>query len=189
MNDTPRDRVSPACPDWRRLAAARDTSPAEPAGWEEALAHLDGCAACRRSAVEADPTLAFRRLSPVAVGGEEVEAMRLRVAALRGASGVARPATRRLLPRRLAGWQPVAAAAALAMAVLAGDHAPGGPRAAVVPIPALRAAERTVLPPSLGAQLSAQPLLEELDQPYEHVVQWNADDLSVVLVVDERLDV
>jgi hypothetical protein len=177
------------CPDWRRLAAARDASPADPAGWEDALVHLDGCAACRRAAVEADPTLIFRRLPALALGEGEVEAMRLRVSALRGARAVTGPAaSTRLLPRRLA-WQPVAAAAALAVAMLAGGHAPGGiSGAGATPAAASRALPGS-MPPELGAELAAQPLLEELDQPYDHVVQWNAEDVSMVLVVDERLDV
>src|SRR5262249_36619722 len=58
--------VTGPCPDWRGLAAPRFDSPGaatgEPAGWAEALAHLDGCPACRRAALEADPTLLFRRL-------------------------------------------------------------------------------------------------------------------------------
>ena len=184
MNHQGNGTATMTCPDWRRLTAARDASPADPLGWEEALVHLEGCASCRRAAVEADPTLIFRRLPPLAVGADEVEAMRLRVAALRGARAVARPAAARLLPRRLA-WQPVAAAAALAVAMLAGDHAPGGAPGAG----AARAAASRAMPPELGAELAAQPLLEELDQPYDHVVQWNAEDVSVVLVVDERLDV
>jgi hypothetical protein len=188
MNHQGNGNATIICPDWGRLAAARDASPADPHGWEEALVHLDGCASCRHAAVEADPTLIFRRLPPLAVGADEVEAMRLRVSALRGARAVAGPAAARLLPGRLA-WQPVAAAAALAVAMLAGDHAPGGaPGAGAARAAASRAMPRS-MPPELGAELAAQPLLEELDQPYDHVVQWNAEDVSMVLVVDERLDI
>jgi hypothetical protein len=42
---------------------------------------------------------------------------------------------------------------------------------------------------AFDAALAAEPVLDELDQPFDHVVQWNGDDLSVVLVVDERLGV
>jgi hypothetical protein len=123
----------------------------------------------------------FRRLPARAAGADDVEDMLLRVSALRGAGSVARPDVSRLLPRRFVSWQPVAAA--LAAAVLAGGHAP--PLAPEPDLaPRFGAAQR-----ALAAEISAQPLLEQLDQPYEHVVQWNADDLSVVLVVDERLDV
>ena len=181
-----------ACPDWRRLAAARDASPDEPAGWDEALRHLDDCPACRRAAVEADPLLAFRRLPAPALAVDEVEAMRLRVAALRGAARVAPPASSAASARRLA--RPLRALRALplrqlaaAVLVLAAVLA-GGNRAQHQPA-AVRAAAVVSAGASLDAALASEPVLDELDQPFDHVVQWNGDDLSVVLVVDERLGV
>jgi hypothetical protein len=167
MSGPVRDR---ACPDWVRLAAERDAAPGDPPGWEEALRHLDGCPACRESAVAADPLLAFRRLPTVAAGADEVAAMRLRLAALRGADRVAPP-------RRARSLRALAAAAVVALAMLAGGNAP-------------RVADEILhSPPALDAALAAEPVLDELDQPFEHVVQWNGDDLSVVLVVDGRLGV
>ena len=162
------------CPDWTALAATRDEARADPAGWDAALAHLDGCGHCRRTAVAADPLLLFRRLPPLVVAGDEIEAMRLRVAALRGASEVTRPRRRwRSLVGH--GW---AAAAILVMALLGG--APSAP-------PNGDAARAAAPPPhSLAAELAAQPLFEELDRPFDNVVQWDGDDLSVVLVLDER---
>ena len=182
------------CPDWRRLAAARDASSAEPEGWDEALRHLDDCPSCRRAAVEADPLLAFRRLPAPALAVDEVEAMRLRVAALRGAARVAPPAAgdatalpalaRRLAqPLRALPLRQLAAAVLVLGAVLAGGngarHSSAAAKAAAV-VPAGVA---------LDAALASEPVLDELDQPFDHVVQWNGDDLSVVLVVDERLGV
>jgi hypothetical protein len=186
-----------SCPDWRQLAAARDASPAEPAGWEEALRHLDGCPRCRHAAVAADPLLAFRRLPAPALAADEGEAMRLRVAALRGAARVAPlaatdapapPARGRRLGsplRRLRALplRQLAAAMLVLAAVLAGGnrarHSPtANDPAAIVSAGAL-----------LDAALASEPVLDELDQPFDHVVQWNGEDLSVVLVVDERLGV
>jgi hypothetical protein len=184
------------CPDWRRLAAARDAGPGDPPGWDEALRHLDGCPACRESAVAADPLLAFHRLPGPALGADEVEAMRLRVAALRGAGRLTSPRGVALGRR---GWadrsslhlRQAAAAAVVMLALLAGGnlpHAPlaPGPVAAVAPVPP--GIFRTAAP-ALPAVLASEPLLEGIDQPFDHVVQWNGDDLSVVLVVDERLGV
>jgi len=177
-----------ACPDWKALAAARDAAPGDPPGWPEALAHLDECAPCRRAAVIADPTLAFRALPGPTLDVEaEVEAMRVRVAALRGMSAVTAPR------RRHAHWRVAAAAAVVALAALAGGNAPrlGTPHAAAViahaaaPSPIAPAAA----PAALAAELAAEPLLEGMDKPFEHVVQWNGDDLSVILVVDQRLGV
>jgi len=191
-----------SCPDWRALAAERDRSPLDPPGWDEALAHLEGCAACRRDAVAADPTLAFRSLPPLALDDSaEVEAMRLRLAALRGAAAVT-PARRHLpgvplawrrLGRRLP-WRAAAAAAVTALAVLAGGNLPHGSsgapalRAAVAP-PSPAARTSAAAPPALAAELASEPVLDGIDKPFDHVVQWNGDDLSVILVVDQRLGV
>ena len=192
------------CPDWRRLAAARDAVPGDPPGWEEALRHLDLCAACRTAAVAADPLLAFRRLPPPPLATDEAESMRLRVAALRGASRVAHPPSsalaasgvvRSLAPvRRLYAVLPLrqlAAAAVVAAALLAGGNAPqrGEAVAAAIPGPSTLGPPILASSPRLDAVLAAEPVLDELDRPFDHVVQWNGDDLSVVLVVDGRLGV
>ena len=186
------------CPDWRQLAAARDTSPDEPAGWEDALRHLDDCAACRRAAVEADPLLAFRRLPAPTFAADEVEAMRLRVAALRGAARVAPPSAapaagfraaaggrlvRSLRPLRALPLRQLAAAVLVLAAVLAGGNGARHQSAASKAVALVPAGA------PLDAALASEPVLDELDQPFDHVVQWNGDDLSVVLVVDERLGV
>ena len=136
------------CPDWTRLSAHRaDPRRAEPAGWELALAHLDGCGECRRTALVADPTLAFRRLAvdDDAPAGD-VEAMVEAVAAMRRASRLLPPpqgrrprppaappavdravaAARDLLGR---GWARAAAAVVLAagLLALAPSHPPPAP--------------------------------------------------------------
>jgi hypothetical protein len=165
-----------ACPDWQALAAHRAGSRLDPPGWEEAVRHLDGCPRCRPQALAADPTLVFRRLPAPVVGADEIAAMQLRVAALRGASGLGGPVASRA-SRPL--WRRVAVAAALVAAVLTADQAP--------PLAAGRSA--LVAHRALAAELHAQPVLEELNQPFDNVVQWNGDDLSVVWVLDERLDV
>ncbi|MBZ0111973.1 MAG: hypothetical protein K8J08_05910, partial [Thermoanaerobaculia bacterium] len=36
---------------------------------------------------------------------------------------------------------------------------------------------------------ASMPLFEEIGEPYQQVVQWSDENLSVVLVVDERFDV
>jgi hypothetical protein len=211
--DLHRGSTAAGCPDWRRLAAARDAAPGDPPGWDDALRHLDLCAACRTAAVAADPLLAFRRLPPPALAADEAESMRLRVAALRGASRVAHPpgsalaASRVVRPfgvmqrslapaRRLYAALPLrqlAAAAVVAAALLAGGNAPqrGETAAAIRPTPDPATLGPSILAssPRLDAVLAAEPVLDELDQPFDHVVQWNGGDLSVVLVVDGRLGV
>lgn len=49
----------------------------------EFLAHLQGCAACRRTAVEADPTLVFSLLPPADVESAEIEDIQHTVQTLR----------------------------------------------------------------------------------------------------------
>jgi hypothetical protein len=164
-----------SCPDWSRLSAARDAAPGDPPGWDDALRHLDGCARCRHEAVAADALLAFRRLRVPDLAVDEAEAMRLRVAALRGAGRLG--PSRRRLPLRQA-----AAAAVVALAALAGGSAPPLATEIARTLPVVAA-------PVLDAALASEPVLDSLEQPFEHVVQWNGDDLSVVLVVDGRLGV
>ena len=198
------DSGSRSCPDWRRLAAARDASPADPPGWDEALRHLDSCTECRPAAVAADPLLAFRRLPGPVLAADEAESMLLRVAALRGASRVTGGASRvthaapssswvaeQLARRRSVAALPLrqlAAAAVVAVALLAGGNLPQGDAVLAAPQAALVRNQLTSTP-ALDAAIAAEPVLDELDRPFDHVVQWNGDDLSVVLVVDGRLGV
>ncbi len=166
-----------SCPDWRRLAAARDADRTDPAGWDEAIRHLDACPHCRPAALAADPLLVFRHLPAPALAADEAEAMRLRVAALVSASRLA--PSRRPLPARQ-----LAAAAVVVVALFVGGNVPQSSA------PAGSSGGVTIAAvPALDPALAAEPLLEELDRPFDHVVQWNGDDLSVVLVVDGRLGV
>ena len=171
------------CPDWRALAARR-ASGEEPIEWPQALDHLDGCPDCRHAAPLADPVLLFRRLPTVELAAEEVEEMRLRVQVLRRG--------RRFEPllrsRRVTVQRAAAMIALLGGLTLLGGHSglgsrPGGePFLASDPWPYLAAT-------SLTEDEIAQPLLEEIDQPFDQVVQWSGEDFSMVLVVDQRLDV
>jgi len=201
-SDSGSNSGSPGCPDWRRLAAARDASPADPPGWAEALRHLDACAVCRPEALAADPLLGFRRLPGPALAADEAESMLLRVAALRGASRVtsAPPASswlaEQLARRRSVAALPLrqlAAAAIVAVALLAGGNLPQGDAILSAPPANLvidtLARNQLASTPALDATIAAEPVLDELDRPFDHVVQWNGDDLSVVLVVDGRLGV
>lgn len=199
MSDRSQLRDPGSCPDWRRLAAARDASPADPPGWEEALRHLDSCTTCRPAALAADPLLAFRRLPGPALAADETESMLLRVAALRGASRVTHAApssswvaAQLARPRRRLSALPLrqlAAAAVVAFALLAGGNAPQGDAVLAIPQATTMAHHQLASPPALQAAIAAEPVLDELDRPFDHVVQWNGDDLSVVLVVDGRLGV
>ncbi|HVS02966.1 MAG TPA: hypothetical protein VMT16_09365 [Thermoanaerobaculia bacterium] len=165
-----------SCPDWPALVALREGAGEDPAGWGEALDHLDRCGACWQTASAADPLLLFRRL-PTPAAGEEVEPMRQRVHTLRR--------SRRLGGGRGArGWLRWPAAAAVLALFAVGGHGPTPQQ--TPPTAAPRLPSTLAL---LTAELAAQPVLEHLEHPYEQVLQWSEDDLSLVLVVDARLDV
>ena len=193
-----------SCPDWKTLAAWRDDpSAAEPAGWNDALAHFDrGCQTCRRTALAADPTLVFRRLVAVPdmtppQESSEVDSMRRAVAAMRAASRV--EAVER--KRRTLSWKrwAVAAVLALAMLTLPGETRPPFDRldrldtrqdlAGSLLGGDLLGEEQSAalaVPASLGDEL---PTVEGVNRPGARVYHMNGEDLSVVMIVDESLDV
>jgi len=167
------------CPSWEVLIAARDRSPREPAGWDEAVAHLDGCPICRQRAEVLDPTLMFRSLPAAPVTDEEVEEMRERVRLLVVSSRVGGPREHRWRWASL-----VAVAAGLLLAIGVGLEVSEPPPVLVVP------AVTAAMPASLAAELALQPVVELLgDEPFEQVLEINDSDVAVVLLVDERFDV
>ncbi|MFL6192904.1 MAG: hypothetical protein ACJ75H_01940 [Thermoanaerobaculia bacterium] len=182
-----------SCPDWNALAAARSRGE-EPAEWAAAAEHFDGCNACRREALRAEPLLVFRRMPGAGMSEaeerSEVESMQAAVAAMRAAERVApREASR----QRYASWRRWAAAAVLAFASLSvsWDKAPYAPRAAVKPAerPPLEAA----VEPS-GAEFPEidlsrpAPVLEVLDRP-ARVYHLSVEGFSMMMVVDESIHV
>ena len=214
-----------AAADWRSLAAHRlDPQREEPeaAAWAAALAHLDGCPACRRAALAADPTLVFRRLQsavPIASESEEIAAVQQAVAGLRSAArfgsspaGAGRSSFNLSFGPPSA-WPRWAAAAVLAVAALAaGSAGPGRPAPAAAPLTAalappapllavmpatfrtvaggpLRPAQMTLRAAQMPLHAAQMPMLEELDRPDARVYQIDGGNLSVVMIVDEGLDV
>jgi hypothetical protein len=190
-----------SCPDWRTLAAWREDPQAdEPAEWREALAHLDrGCAQCRRAAVAADPTLVFRRLANLpsatspAQEASEADAMRRAVAAMRAASRV------EVSERRAGGrsWKRWATAAALAVMALSIPGDDGRLRREPAAAGLLNVALPAALPAGGSeAALAGQaalgddlPTLEGVNRPGARVYHMDGEGLSVVMIVDETLDV
>lgn len=177
-----------SCPDWKLLMADRAGGD-DPPGWNAALAHMDECDGCRRTALAADPSLVFRRLPAFTADAAEVDAMRRGVANLRHASRVvgegqdAVPRRRRFFADRL---RHLAAALVLAAAGFGlwfagtGDDAPAAHPAE--PIPAVATAA-----PHGSAGL---PVFEDLSRPHQaDVYQVGEEGLTVVMMVDETLDI
>jgi len=193
-----------ACPNWRELLSPRferpkATTATEPEGLALALAHFDACPACRREACRIDPTLIFRRLPATALDFEvEAERMRLAVAGMRASERVeTRHATAvgRPLGRRLRGhgarWA-LAAGLAAASLVLGGRGDLAGSRSEPSGRPASLAVSGEVVPASfdrLEAPAAVESAVEDLGRPDARIYQLDGERLSVVMIVDEKLDV
>jgi len=173
-----------SCPDWRSL------TPASPS-WDEAVTHFDGgCRLCRRAALTAEPTLVFRQLrgaGPVAMSpsqeASEVAAVRQAVAAMRTAKRVDSRSRR-------AGWKRWAAAAALAAAALsipadnAWRHFAAVRQELASQSPSML--RGGVLPAAYGGEAGTA---QGTGRPGARMYHMDGDGMSVVMIVDESLDV
>jgi hypothetical protein len=195
-----------SCPDWKAMAAWRDDPRGEePAEWSDALAHFDrGCSLCLRAALAADPTLVFRRLAAVPEPtplqeASDVESMRRAVAAMRAASRVEeveRRAARRFNWTR---WAAAAALAVVALSMPADDshfrRTPAGDLISVATMTApavlsLDGPEAVPLPAaSQAASAEDLPSVEGVNRPGARVYHMDGEGMSVVMIVDESLDV
>ena len=205
------------CPDWQRFSADGLDEGAGPFGrkrglegdteWQEAVEHIDGCSDCRREALAIDPLLLFRELPAANLSTDETDDLRRRVAVLRRTRAIEtpRPGSR---PRWVAAAVLLVAALGWTLGATVGEgdgvgavevqtaevgdlempfevpfdgHAEVSEAAALV-------VDRSLLD-DLGNDHLALPLFEEIGEPYQQVVQWSDESMSVVLVVDARFDV
>lgn len=194
-------------PDWRPLLAHRfEADAAEPEAeiWAEAMAHFDRCAECRRAAVAIDPTLGFRRLPSAVVSmsasqeADEVARMIAAVSVLRAEQRVTHRAER-------TPWARWSVAAALVLAVVSvgtlGNRSPhGNPGSAgsdrAERSPQIDAPQAAVFVPassdleiSNGLSPRVGTAVEGIDRPDARIYQYDGDQMSVVMIVDESLDV
>ena len=172
--------------DWDALLAHRfDPELDEPREWSAAREHLQECASCRREAATLDPTIAFRGAAAWAPSEDDVDAMRNAVRTLRRTGDLRAAAAAPHAPgARAQGRRRIASAALFAAAI------------ALLPGAVDRGAFEPLEPTaSLGAvtrpavQGPVAPAIDGLDRPEARVYEWGAEDLSVVMVVDESLDV
>lgn len=170
------------CPDWPTLRTRRDSDPAAEAEWEHALVHLDGCKDCRDAALQAEPTLLFRRLPGLEAGPGEIAGMKQAVSALRRNHELERPAAESR--RRWRYLRLVAAnAAVLVGAALLAGHLYETPEsdAALADVPAVKAAAQSAMQeqavqPSRGLRFDIQVLRAD---PSEVVVLAQASVTSL----------
>ncbi len=176
-----------SCPDWRRLLAERERAELEgdfepAAGWREAVEHLAGCARCRMTALELDGSLLWLAQPPLDVGDEEVDRIKANVRTLRRARRTERAtgaASRRV-------GRVAAAAAIVSLMILMPTHTSRQSEpTAGTPTTASSAARVR----SLAVRDAPAPMIEPLDLPLARIYQLGAEDLSVVMVVDESIDV
>jgi hypothetical protein len=184
-----------SCPDWRALSLdSRETE-----DWSEALAHFDSvCMHCRRDALKVDPTLVFRglRAAPAPAAGSasmgstssEVDAMCQAVAAMRAAHRVDS-----VEHRSHPAWKRWAVAAGLVLAALSipADNAWKRREQAVTGRPAAAAILGAVMPAALVGGMGEidLPTVEGVNHPDARVYHMDGEGLSVVMIVDESLDV
>jgi len=189
--------VSARCAEWPRLEAliARRLERADDSAAllsSSALAHVEACPECRGLALRFDPTIALQPLAaadpvdPSAALDEaaEVEAMLQAVETLRRAH----PGR-----GRAAGGPTWRVAAAVLLAAGALYQLPArGPRVAEKPTVETLFENLGTLPSDaelVRAAFAVQPVVEDLDRPDARVYQLGGGDVSVVMIVDETLDV
>lgn len=174
-----------SCPAWGRLVERRDAG--EESGWRAALEHFDRCSKCREEALAADPTLLFRRLPSTEVDARDVEEIREKVSWLRRArelersveDGDSRSPTWRWLGRIAATILLVAASTGIGLDRMDPPGLGSETVSGSVSPPEIR------LPPAIAAQ----PLLEDTGPGTDQIVEWTDAELSLVVLIDEELDV
>lgn len=179
-----------SCPDWRGLLAERAGAELEgdfePTGaWRSAVAHLAGCVRCRMTVLDLDASLLFLAQPPLEVTDDEVDRIKTGVATLLRARRTERAAG--AVRRRAA--RVAAAAAVVSLMILVPTHTARQPP----PVPSTagtRAPDSR--PPAArgtGPRDAPAPLIEPLDLPLARIYQLGGEDLSIVMVVDESIDV
>lgn len=145
--------------------------------------HFADCAACRRELLDTDATLLFLGASRLEVDASEIAAVRQTVDAMRRTRDLELP------ERRTPGRAQRAVAAGFLLAALLVLPAGERPSEAPSPVDGQRAAaffQRRGA--TLVSDLESPSVLENLDRPTARVYQLTENDLSVVMIVDETLD-
>ena len=178
------------CAELRRVAPdsllAREL---EPVVRRRAAEHLRECPECRRRAVAADPAVLFVDLPLLEVTENDVKAVRSAVGAMRRARALEHE-TSRPLSRW---WRHVAAAALLAALLLAPGNTPvSQPEAGDGSAGLMAGVEdlETLIDQGgfLASATEPSSIIENLNRPQARIYQLTEDDLSLVMIVDESLD-
>ena len=177
------------CGQWQQwIAESPPFWDLEPSARETRSKHLRQCWECRRYALEDDPTLMFIELPKVEVSDAEVDEILATVGTLRRARALEKGAS----PQRGHLGRNLAAAALLTALLLVPGHT-GPTRHGSVSRDDIDSGESGLQSPSAGALFlvtgtEALSLIENLNRPEARIYQLTEDDLSVVMIVDESLD-
>jgi hypothetical protein len=189
------------CPNWRQLVQDRDDQPPTAAleqRWESALSHRNGCPKCQAAAIQVDPLLAFQglggfELTP-AEEAWEIEETRRVVAAMRTGQRLTENEgpTRRLRTVARATHAREWGVAAMLTIALLGVGTGRMTRPTVLASAHLPTTTLTPTATAVPARMPFQPgftTVEGLDRPNARVYQLRGDHLSVVMIVDKKLNV
>jgi len=170
------------CAELRRLAPeSLLASELEPVEHRRAAEHLRQCPECRRQAVAADPAVLFLDLPSLEVTAADVKAVRSAVGAMRRArvleNETSRPVSR--------WWRHAAAAALLAALLLVPGDTPVEHEAGDGSL-----GLETLIDEGgfLASATEPSSIIENLNRPQARIYQLTEDDLSLVMIVDETLD-
>ncbi len=160
----------------------------EPPARETRSKHLCQCFECRRRALEDDPTLMFIELPKVEVSDAEVDEILATVGTLRRARALEKGAS----PQRGHLGRMLAAAALLTALLLVPGHT-GPSRHGSVSRHDIGSGEPARQSPTaeglfLTTGTESPSLIENLNRPEARIYQLTEHDLSVVMIVDESLD-
>jgi hypothetical protein len=170
------------CAELRRLAPdSLLASELEPAEHQRAVEHLRVCPECRRRAVAADPAVLFIDLPSLEVTADDVAAVSSAVGAMRRAR-VLENETSRPISRW---WRHAAAAALLAALVLVPGDTPLDHQARDESLGLEALIDDGGF---LASATEPSSIIENLNRPQARIYQLTEENLSLVMIVDESLD-
>ncbi len=177
------------CSAWRRLMQRfRDDARLDDRERRGLVEHFTGCSSCRHEGLAVDPTLLFLGASPLEFERSEVTSIRQTVQSMRRARELELAGLR---PRGRVGRAAAAVILLSALFLLPG----GGEKRLEAPSRARDGEPRSGDPlhsvPEDLARISvwdSPSIIENLDRPNARIYQLTEKDLSVVMIVDETLD-
>ncbi len=181
-----------SCPDWKTLVQTRDALGRDPASWGDALAHLEDCPHCRKTALACAPSLLFRRLPQVALGADGIADMKRAVAVMRRTAAHQQAAQQGSHGRRFdSPWWRAAAVVAMLIALgLLQGTVQISPSLKPAPTPTAAALEETSPASPEGSEsfaaFSPQPLVEDVQTASGTVIQLVDAQIDLLVFLSDE---